>query len=108
MVRLRLLDRAPLHRIGVGLAAPERDAERLAHLLARALVVRVRVREGVRLDVATLALAQDAPAGAARGGVDQDIADHVDVDRVARPSVEQPQVVGQLPHGPTLTTYCAR
>src|SRR4051812_3645578 len=105
VVRLRLLDRALLHRIGVGLAAPERDAERLADLLARALVVRVGVRERVRRDLAVLELAQDARAGASGGGVYQHVADHVDVHRVARTPVQEPEVVSQLAHGPSLTTY---
>jgi hypothetical protein len=47
VVRLARADVAVLHRRHVGLADPQRDAERVADGLARALVVGVDVGEGV-------------------------------------------------------------
>src|SRR3954452_4663331 len=98
MVPLLLRDRALLHGVGIGLVAPERDAEGLADLLARSLVVGMRVGERMRRDGATLELAQDAAPRAARGGVDQHVAYHVDVDPVRREAAQQPDVVGELTH----------
>src|SRR5436305_1667441 len=75
---------AVLRRRHVGLAHPVRDAELRTHLPARALVVRVRVRQGVGGDLAALDLPENPPAGVARGRVHEHVADEVDVDRVRR------------------------
>jgi hypothetical protein len=100
MVGLALADQlGVLGGVGVGLADLVGDAEALADGVTRALVVRVRVGEGVGVDRAALDLAQDAAAGVAAGRVDQHITDHVDVDRVRRKAGEHPDVGGELLHG---------
>ena len=43
-------------------------------------------------------LAQDAALRLPRGGIDQHVADEVDVDRVRWPAIEQEDVVGELLH----------
>jgi hypothetical protein len=68
--------------------APERDPERLADGVARAVVVRVGVGEGVRRDRPAFELAQDALAVGLGARVDQDVTDQVDVDPVAGPAAK--------------------
>ena len=83
-----------LHDLCVVCAAPQGDFELVAYGVARPVVVRVGVGEGVRFDAAPGELAQDAPAVAGGAGVDQDVTGQVDVDRVARPAAELEEVVG--------------
>jgi hypothetical protein len=80
--------------VGVALAAPERDPERLADGVAGAVVVGVGMGQRVGGDTASLELAQDAPASAGGARVDQYVADQVDVDGVARAAVQAKDVRG--------------
>jgi hypothetical protein len=57
------------------------------------------VRQRMRSDTATAQLAPDPPVAELGGGVDQDIRDEVDVDRVARPAREPEYVGGRLLDG---------
>src|SRR2546423_14815488 len=69
VLRLALHDAAVLDRVGVALAAPQRQAELLAHVVAGALMVGGGVSEGVRGHGATVQLAEDPLGGVAgRGG----------------------------------------
>jgi hypothetical protein len=68
--------------IGVAGADPERDPKPLTHCVARALMVGMGVGERVGVDLLAGDLAQDPTRRVAGRRVDQDVADHVDVDRV--------------------------
>jgi hypothetical protein len=59
--------------------------------MGQALVVGVAVRQGDKGDLAAVQFVAEPAAGQARGGVDQHVADEVDVDQVGRKA-------GQLPH----------
>jgi hypothetical protein len=62
-------------------------------------VVGMRVCQGMRGDRAAAQLAQDPPVAELGGGVDQDIRDEVDVDRVPRPAREPEYFGGKLLDG---------
>ena len=80
-----LLEVAALHRVGVVARRTRAGcSSSLADLLARALVVGVRVRQGVGAHLVAAHLPQDPPAGVARRGVHDHVAHQVDVDRVGR------------------------
>ena len=78
---------ARLHRVDVVRAAPERDPQLLADLLAGALVVRVAVGEGMGVHLVAAKLPQDAPSGVTGRRVNEDVAHEEDVD----PLVEMPR-----------------
>ena len=60
------------HRVSVSVSAPERNPELCANRVARTLVVRVGVRQGVEGDRAATQAAHDAAGVESRGRVDQD------------------------------------
>ena len=80
------------------LADPEGHAEALAHGVRGALVVGVGVREGVRGEGAPLELLDDLARGEAGRGVDEDVVEEEDVDRVRREEGELPDAVCELLH----------
>lgn len=84
---------SPLSHVRVALAAPKRDRECVADGVARPIVVGMGVRQRVRAYATPGQLTEDAPMGKLGARVDEDIADQVDVDRVARPARE-PEYVG--------------
>ena len=61
-------------------------------------MVGVDVRQHVRADGAAPHLAQDAPGGVARAGVDDDVPDEVHVDRVRGATLQQEDVLGDALH----------
>ena len=70
--------------------------ELLADLVAGALVIGVRMGEGVRIDDAASQLTQDALRGVPGAGVDEDVSREVHVDRMWRKAIQQEQLVGEL------------
>jgi hypothetical protein len=88
-----LLEVTAFHRSGVVAPTPEGDPKLLADLLARALVIGMRMGEGVRPDRVTPQLTEDAPARMTRCGVHDNVTDQVDVDRVRRKSSKLVDVV---------------
>ena len=58
----------------------------------------MRVRERVGRHLVTVELAEDAPPGMARAGVDEHVAHQVDVDRVRREPAQHVQAVGEALH----------
>ena len=89
----------PARRPNQAEAAPhQRGSLRLADLVAGALVVGVGVRQRQGGDGMPAHLAEDAPGGVARAGVDDHVPHQVDVDRVRREAVQQRQAVDQALH----------
>ena len=85
---------------------PERDAERLAHLVARALVVRVRVGERVSGDRVALQLAEDPAARVPGSGIHEHILEEEDVDAVRRKAGELPDALRELLHRGGSLCHC--
>jgi hypothetical protein len=69
--------------------AGERDPVFLADGVGRALVVGVDVRQRQQRDGAPAGLLEDAALVELAGGVDQRVADEIDVDQRARPGLVQ-------------------
>ncbi len=84
--------------VGVVLAHPERNAERLAHLVARPLVIGVRVGDGVGGHGVALELAEDAPPRVPGAGIDEHVLEEEDVDAVRRKAGELPDTLRELLH----------
>ncbi len=93
-----LADPPILDRLRIELAAPQRDAELLADLVARALVVGVGVGQRVRGDRPSPQLLRIEPACVAGAGVDEHVTEQVEVDRVRRQRAQHVDVVGELLH----------
>ena len=66
--------------------------------MARALVVRVGVRQGVERHRSAAQPAKDAPGVESRGRVDQDRSQQIDIDQVRGKALENEQVVSELFH----------
>jgi len=100
VVGLALADQPRIRR-GIVVAGPdpERDRELGADAAAGALVIGMCVGERVGGDGPASELLEDAPALVAGGGVDQDVFDQIDVDRVRREAAELPDAVCELLHG---------
>ena len=88
--------------VDVLLSHPVRDAEALAHGVRCALVVGMGVGEGVRGEGAPLELLDDLARGEAGRGVDEDVVEEEDVDRVGWEEGELPDAVCELLHARTL------
>ena len=63
-------------------------------------MVGVRVRHEVRAHVVTGQLAQNPPLGARRSGIDEHVADEVDVDGVRGAARQLMHALGQHSHAP--------
>ena len=102
VARLALADQlGVLGGVRIPLAHPEGDAEVFAQLVARSLMVWVRVGQRVRIDlVAPPQLFEDLARRVPGPGVDEDVVDQIGVDRVREEEgVEMPHAVGDLLHG---------
>src|SRR5208337_1170057 len=79
-------------------ATPQGQSEPLANRMAGALVIGVRMRQGVCRQAASTKLPHDSPESEPRSRIDQHSAHHVDVDTERRKAIQQLKVLGQSFH----------